>query len=201
MTDQVTSLHQQRLEAVIDVLAGSGATTVLDLGCGPGVLLERLAEMKQFTRITGIDICNDVLREARKLLEAQYGQLPDHITIQNKSFMESDPALTGYDAAVMLETIEHINADRLSLIENAVFRDYRPKLVVITTPNSEYNPLLGVPAHRYRHPDHRFEWPREKFQHWCQGLAKRQGYTVTFQNVGADHPEFGGPTQMAIFEK
>ncbi|MGM0422617.1 MAG: methyltransferase, partial [Pseudomonadota bacterium] len=177
----------------------SGAASVLDLGCGPGVLLERLAEMKEFTRITGIDICEDVLTEARALLETRYGRLPDHIRIENKSFMQSDATLTGYDAAVMLETIEHINADRLSLIENAVFRDYRPGLVVVTTPNSEYNPLLGVPAHRYRHPDHRFEWPREKFQHWCQGLARRQGYTVTFRNVGGNHPDFGGPTQMAVF--
>jgi hypothetical protein len=100
--------------------------------------------------------------------------------------------LTGFDAATLVEVIEHIEPDKLSLVERAVFRDMRPALVIVTTPNSDFNALLGVPGHRMRHPDHRFEWGSARFRAWAAGVARRNGYDVTCGNVA-------GGTQMAVF--
>lgn len=195
-----TLLHQQRLETVLQVLKKSGAKSVLDLGCGEGVLIEKLASIDQFENITGIDICETSLQRARQRLEENHACVPDHVHIKTGSFTKADNDLRGFHAAVMVETIEHIDPDKLSTIENAVFSDLRPDMVIITTPNSDYNPLLGVPDHRMRHPDHRFEWGMKKFRNWCNGVAGRNGYDVDFRHIGGAHPRYGGPTQIAIFK-
>jgi len=199
--NETTALHDQRLEAVLNVLQDSEAQNVLDLGCGDGFLLEKLAGIPQFKKITAIDICEASIHTAQKRMEDCFGEIPDHVLIKHASFTEADNDLCGFHAAVMLETIEHIDPDKLSTVENAVFGYFRPNMVFITTPNSDYNAILGVPATRMRHPDHRFEWGLQKFQSWCDGVAERNGYSAVFKDIGGAHPHYGGPTQMAIFNK
>lgn len=199
--NETTALHDQRLEAVLHTLQESKAQSVLDLGCGEGFLVEKLADMPQFKKIIAIDICEISLNTAQERLENCFGVMPDHVLIKHASFTETNDDFRGFHAAVMLETIEHIDPDKLSTVENAVFADLRPDMVVITTPNSDYNAILGVPVTRMRHPDHRFEWPRDKFRRWCLGIAGRNGYAAVFQDIGGAHPHYGGPTQMAIFNK
>jgi 3' terminal RNA ribose 2'-O-methyltransferase Hen1 len=194
-----TFMHEARLSAVLDALLASGAQSVLDLGCGSGPLLARLARMPQFRRIVGVDIALDALQSIGRWLGQEGLSGDGRISLLHGSFMEPNSDLAGFDAAVLVETIEHIERERLSCVEKAVFAGYRPGIVIITTPNSECNELLGVPKHRLRHPDHRFEWPREKFRAWAGGVASRNGYDVRFADVGWVHPTFGGPTQMAIF--
>ena len=77
----------------------------------------------------------------------------------------------------------------------------RPQHVIVTTPNADYNPVLGVPAHRFRHPDHHFEWSRDRFGQWADGVAARGGYTVTRRDVAGAHPALGGASQMALFTR
>jgi small RNA 2'-O-methyltransferase len=115
------------------------------------------------------------------------------------SMTKADQELAGFDCAVLIETIEHVDPDRLSALDRAVFRGMRPRTVVVTTPNAEFNPLLGVPPRRFRHPDHRFEWSRAKFQNWAEGVARRNGYAVRCADIGGRHPELGGASQMAVF--
>ena len=196
-----TPLHQQRLESVIALLQENNVKSVIDLGCGPGVLLAELADLGCFETLSGTDICEDSLRQARQRLTAGRDALPSYIRIFQGSFMQEDSRFLGYDAAVLVETIEHVEPDQLSKLENTVFVAARPKLVIITTPNHDYNPVLGVPNNRFRHPDHRFEWGLKKFQNWCEGVAGRSGYAVTFKPVGATHPALGGPTQMAVMKR
>jgi hypothetical protein len=101
---------------------------------------------------------------------------------------------------VLVETIEHLDAERLGAFENSVLGRLRPDAVVVTTPNAEYNALLGVPAHRFRHPDHRFEWDRARFRGWADGVARRQGYRVGCTDIAGRHPRLGGASQMAVFD-
>lgn len=183
------------------VLCQSGVESVIDFGCGPGFLLSRLVEAAQFSKITGVDICPAALKDAERRLKQDSQTLPRHVLLISGSFTQKDERFSGYGAAVLLETIEHVEPDRLSMIENTIFGAARPGLVIITTPNQEYNHLLGVPAHRFRHPGHRFEWPRRKFESWCGGVAGRNGYTAVFESVGGTHPTWGGPTQMALFHR
>lgn len=197
-----TELHQERLDLVVEALLVSGAESVLDMGCGSGDLLLLLAQQQQFQRLVGIDTSLEVLREARRHL-TQHRYPPDgqRLTLYQASFTDCLEELMGFDAVVMVETIEHVTPGRLSLVERAVFTGYSPQTVLITTPNSEYNPLHGMKAGEFRHPDHQFEWDRVKFQGWVQGVAGRNGYEVRFEDIGNVDPTVGGSTQMALFTR
>jgi small RNA 2'-O-methyltransferase len=194
-----TWLHEERLAAVREAVLESGAASILDLGCGDGDLMVRLVDEPGIERIVGVDLCRASLDRLRTRLAAIDGNGPGKVHLILGSMSEADPALRGFDCAVLIETIEHVDPDRLSGLERAVFSGMRPRTVVVTTPNAEFNPLLGVPARRFRHPDHRFEWPRGKFRRWAEGVAGRNGYTVRCADIGGHHPELGGASQMAVF--
>ncbi len=194
-----TALHEARFAAVLEIVLASGARTVLDLGCGDGGLLLRLAEAPAIERLVGIDKSPDALAALRQKLDVMLPAVTAKVTLREGSYARPDPALRGFDAAIMIETIEHIEPGHLSAVEHAVFQRLAPRLVVVTTPNADFNPLLGVPEHRMRHPDHRFEWGRERFAGWAEKVARRHGYRATLHALGGSHPTLGGPSQMAIF--
>jgi 3' terminal RNA ribose 2'-O-methyltransferase Hen1 len=112
-----------------------------------------------------------------------------------------DRRLEGFDAAALVEVIEHLDPPRLGALERNVFADARPGTVVVTTPNAEYNVRWPGLDGGLRHPDHRFEWTREEFAAWADAVAARNGYAVRRLPVGADDPEVGPPTQMAVFSR
>lgn len=174
---------------------------MLDLGCGDGRLLQRLAAQPQLTRIVGIDISTEAIAGARRRLGIEPGAPDGRIALLRASFAEPEPELCGFDAAVLLETIEHVEPDRLSRVERAVFGGFRPACILVTTPNQEYNRLHGLPPGAFRHPDHRFEWTRTKFRRWARGVAERNGYAVTFGHIGELDPRFGASNQVARFAR
>ena len=196
---QMTSLHEERLDIVASTLKRTGARTILDLGCGSGSLLYRLAALPEFELIVGLEQSGVSIRQARLTLEPWLSTSPDRIRLVRGSYTESNPALTGFDAAAMVETIEHVYPGELSKVEVAVYGEYRPGLLLMTTPNREYNPLFGLVAGEFREEDHKFEWDRTKFRHWARGVASRNGYRVEFGGIGEHHPELGPPTQTALF--
>lgn len=194
-----TALHDERIETVAQLAVACGAKRLLDLGCGSGELLARLAREAQFRRIVGIDISPQALYAARDLLGLDQRMDDGRIALLEASFTQPDERLRGFDAALLVETIEHIPPQRLSLVEHAVFAWSRPQTVVITTPNQEYNVLHGMPPDAMRHPEHCFEWDRPKFRKWATGLARRNGYTVEFGDIGIADPLLGSSTQLALF--
>jgi SAM-dependent methyltransferase len=195
-----TLLHIERLDAVVRALLESGSVSELDLGCGPGELLLRLREEPQFVRLLGIDIDGRALADARAALGLNWLQPDPRLAVRLGSFEEVDAELKGFDAAVMLETIEHIPLGHLPRVEHAVFAGMHPPMVLVTTPNQEYNVLHGMAAGRKRHPGHHFEWTRAQFQHWAGGVAQRHGYSVSFSDLGPPDPVRGSSTQMAKFD-
>ena len=192
--------HEERLGAVQGVVRASAARRVLDLGCGDGDLLVRLAADPRIETLVGLDICAVSLDRLRKRLAAA-PPASARIDLRVASMTEPTPDLAGFDCAVLLETIEHIDPDRLSTLETALFAKMRPRVAVITTPNAEFNTILGVPAGRFRHPDHRFEWDRARFRRWARRVAQEAGYAVRFQDIAGQHPALGGASQMAVFER
>ena len=197
-----TDLHHTRLDAVVQCLLASRARVVADLGCGHGELIERLRDHAQFSLILGIDIDPVSLDCARDRLGLDILDQDSRLRVLAGSFENSD-WLNGVaiDAAVMLETIEHIDPGRLSRVERAIFGQIQPKMVVITTPNKEYNILHGLSPEHKRHPGHRFEWTRAQFRSWCEGVAQRNGYAILFQDVGPRDSLRGSSTQMAQFSR
>ncbi|WP_235937470.1 methyltransferase [Marinobacter caseinilyticus] len=195
----MTSLHEERLDHVLSVLKRSGARRILDLGCGSGSLLYRMVREPQFTQITGLEMSGVSLAQARTMLAAPLREEPSRLRLLRGSYAEKNDQLTGFDMAAMVETIEHVHPNCLSNVELAVFGQYRPGKLFMTTPNREYNPLFDLEPGEFREPDHKFEWDRARFHRWASGVAQRNRYTVTFGGIGAFHPDFGEPTQTALF--
>lgn len=195
-----TRLHEQRLDVVMDLLVHGQARRVIDLGCGSGDLLKRLVACPQFEKIVGIDTCVEALAQAQRELPLQE-IVQGRVTLMYGSFTEGDPRHSRFDAAVMLETIEHVDPRRLSAVERFVFSQVGAPLVLITTPNREYNEVLGMDEHAHRHPEHAFEWSRPRFEAWARGVARRNGYFVEFGGIGDAHPALGSPSQVAIFHR
>lgn len=197
------SLHEQRVGMVRTVLKQSGAQRILDLGCGEGRLLRLLLEERQFTKILGMDVSYRTLEIAARRLKLE--QLPERqrqrIELIHGSLMYRDPRLEGYDAAAVVEVIEHLDPPRLAAFERVLFECARPSTVVITTPNQEYNVKWDtLPAGALRHTDHRFEWTRAEFQVWAEGICQRFGYGVRILPLGPEDADVGAPSQMAVFE-
>ena len=195
-------LAEQRRDAVLAALAESGATQVLDLGCGGGALLGALVKERRYTRIVGTDVSSRALDLAHRKLRLD--QVPerqkDRVTLWQSALTYRDDRLRGFDAAVLMEVIEHLDPPRLPALEESVFGHARPTTVVVTTPNVEYNGLYeGLTG--MRHSDHRFEWTRAEFQEWATRTASAHGYAVSFRGVGDTDEHAGSPTQMAVFVK
>jgi len=192
-------LHDIRLEHVLHAIKATGARSVLDLGCGSGALLTKLAASGAFDYLLGLEQSGLALMEARERLGAYLNQSEVAVRLRCGSYTESQPALKGYDAAAMVETIEHVEPGHLSRVESVVFTQMCPRWVFVTTPNREYNPLLDLEPGEFREADHKFEWDRARFRHWARGTASRNGYSVRFEGIGDVDPSLGPPSQMAVF--
>ncbi len=195
------SLHETRLNFVLGALLDSGASSVVELGCGSGAFLKCAASQEQIRHIVGIDASEESLAVARRELAPFIDGDAQKVSLINGSCLDENLSLAGFDAAVLVETIEHLDPRRLSTLERVLFVAYRPLTIVVTTPNKEYNVLYGLGEDELREPDHRFEWSRLRFRAWAQRLARHHGYRVIFANVGECHPTFGTPTQAARFTR
>lgn len=195
-------LAVQRRDAIVGALKATDAAKVLDLGCGQGQLVQELLKDTRFTEIVGVDVSMRALTIAsrRLKLDRMGERQAERVKLVQGSLAYTDKRLKGYDAAVLSEVIEHLDLPRLPALEYAVFGSARPRTVIVTTPNVEYNVRWEtLPAGHVRHGDHRFEWTREEFRGWAGTVAERHGYDVEFVAVGPDDPEVGPPTQMAVF--
>jgi 3' terminal RNA ribose 2'-O-methyltransferase Hen1 len=202
--DRPVPLAHHRREAILAALRAAGATRVLDLGCGQGQLVQALLKDPAFTEIVGVDVSVRALTVAsrRLRLDRMGERQAARVKLLQGSLTYTDKRLTGYDAAVLSEVVEHVDLPRLPALEDAVFGSARPRTVLVTTPNVEYNVRWeSLPAGHARHQDHRFEWTRAEFRDWAAGVAGRYGYDVEFTPVGPEDPEVGAPTQLAAFTR
>jgi 3' terminal RNA ribose 2'-O-methyltransferase Hen1 len=202
--EERVSLNQQRLATVLAALRATGARRVLDLGCGEGRLLRMLMEEKSFDEVVGMDVSHRALEIAAERLKLE--RLPERrrerIRLIHGSLMYRDRRLEGFDAAAVVEVLEHMDPPRLAAFERVLWQHARPATIVLTTPNADYNVRWpSLPAGDFRHRDHRFEWTRAEFHDWAGGVAERWGYAVRFAPVGPEDAEVGAPTQMAVFTR
>jgi 3' terminal RNA ribose 2'-O-methyltransferase Hen1 len=202
--EEKISLNTQRIGSVLAVLRQSGAKRVIDLGCGEGRLLRALLTDKSFTEIYGMDVSYRSLEMARERMH--FDRLPprqqERIKLMQGSLTYRDDRLAGFDAATVVEVIEHLDPPRLSAFERVLFEYARPAVVVVTTPNAEYNVKFeDLPAGKLRHHDHRFEWRRDEFRDWAGKISARFGYAVRLLPVGPEDTAVGAPTQMGVFAR
>ncbi len=197
-------LGEQRIQVVLDTVRTLGATRVLDLGCGEGRLISELIREPAIGSVTGLDVSHRALAtaEQRLHLDTLPNRQRERINLLHGSLTYRDKRLSGFEAAIAMEVIEHIDPPRLDAFEEVVFGSAKPSAVLITTPNVEYNTLFtGLAAGDFRHRDHRFEWTRQQFQTWSREVADRRQYDVRFADIGPEHDTHGAPTQMAVFTR
>ena len=195
-------LHDIRLKLVAEKLKQSGAASVIDLGCGDGKLLRLLLKEKQFTRIAGTDVSYSELEKSQDKLH--WNEMPEkqreRLSLFQSSLTYRDKRFSGFDAAAVVEVIEHLDPNRLPALEKSLFTYAKPQTIVLTTPNREYNVRYeNLSAGKVRHSDHRFEWTRSEFEAWAERVARENNYTVAFFPVGEEEKNIGAPSQMAVF--
>ncbi len=204
IVEKPISLNDQRLAAVIDRIQASGARRVVDLGCGGGKLVQRILRDTNAEKVVGVDVSYRALQGAsRRLhLDTMAPRQRERVDLVQGALTYRDRRLQGFDAATVIEVIEHLDPPRLGAFERALFAHARPRTVIVTTPNVEYNALFEtLPTGTLRHRDHRFEWTRSEFEDWATGIAGRHGYTVELAGIGPEDAERGSPTQMAVFRR
>jgi 3' terminal RNA ribose 2'-O-methyltransferase Hen1 len=194
-------LHDVRHATALEVLQSQGAHSVLDLGCGDGRLLSKLLKVRSVERVTGVDVSIRALEAAARRLRLDTLPPPvrERVSLLHGSVLYRDARFEGHDAIAAIEVVEHLDAARLRAFERVVFEFARPRVVVLTTPNREYNVLFeNLGEGKLRHGDHRFEWTRAEFRAWADA-RKEQGYSFTHHDIGELHEEHGGPSQMGVF--
>ncbi len=202
--EKTISLNDRRIGTVVAVLKEAGVRRVIDMGCGEGKLIRRLLQEREFQEIVGMDVSYHALETAseRLHLEQMPARQKERIKLLQGSLTYRDKRMSGFDGATCIEVIEHLDPPRLSAFERVLFEFAQPSLVVLTTPNIEYNPkFVTLPAGQLRHRDHRFEWTRAEFQNWANQICSRFGYSVRFLPIGDEDPLVGAPTQMGIFTR
>jgi 3' terminal RNA ribose 2'-O-methyltransferase Hen1 len=196
------SLNEQRRAAVLAAVSAAGARTVGDLGCGEGALVADLAVDRSIEAVVATDVSVRALQATQRRLLRLGNAHRERVRLFQSSLTYRDDRIAGLDAAVLMEVIEHIDPSRLTAMEQVVFGHAAPATVLVTTPNADHNVRFAtLPAGHFRHHDHRFEWTRAQLRDWADRVADRFGYTPRFLPVGADDPEVGPPTQLAIFSR
>jgi 3' terminal RNA ribose 2'-O-methyltransferase Hen1 len=175
---------------------------VLDLGCGEGRLVQALLGEPSISQVTGVDVSTRALERAAERLHL--AEMSDRrrarVELLQGGVTYRDARFSGFDAATLVEVVEHLDEPRLDALEQVVFHHAAPTTVIVTTPNREHNVRFpALPAGRLRHRDHRFEWTRAQFAAWANGVAREHGYAVALHGIGDADPEVGAPTQMAVF--
>ena len=201
---EFTPLNTMRMETVKNAVLASGASSVIDLGCGECRLTSLLLNEQQIRKITACDVSTAVLEKAAQRLHID--RMPsarrDKLTLMQASLTYRDKRFEGFDCACVIEVIEHIEPMRIPSFERAVFEFAAPKTVVLTTPNSEYNVNYEhMQENELRHGDHRFEWTRDEFKEWTDHICKKFGYTCVISGIGDNDEKYGTPTQMGVFTK
>lgn len=203
-SERAPKLSEVRIGAVLSVLRAEGVRRVIDLGCGEGKLVGRLLDDADFEQVTGVDVSATAVEEAQRRLrlDRMAERQRRRLELFQGSVVYRDDRFSGFDAAVLMEVVEHVDLPRLPALERVVFGYACPRVVVVTTPNAEYNVLYErMRAGAMRNADHRFEWPRPEFRAWAGGVAQQYGYQVRYLPVGPEDPELGSATQMGVFTR
>lgn len=216
-------LSKQRVEYAVQHIKKSSATTLVDFGCGSGSLLDSLLDYPtSLEKMVGADLSQKSLSRAAKILHAKLSAKSDagikSAILYHGSITEFDPRLCGFDIGTCLEVIEHMEEEQACLFGDIALSYFRPKVLIVSTPNYEYNVILQRSSPttqeedpdekslsqscKFRNHDHKFEWTREQFNHWASNLAERHHYSVEFSGVGGSGDvEPGFASQIAVFKQ
>ncbi|XP_011506208.1 PREDICTED: uncharacterized protein LOC105368784 [Ceratosolen solmsi marchali] len=206
--------YKQRYMAVehilTELICSGKIKKIVDFGCSELELFYYLKNLTGVEELLFVDIDKSILEACK---EKAQPVTTDYMHAKTNSFIvrilqgsvtEADKHLENSDAVICMELIEHLYPEPLIELPYNIFHFIKPQVVIITTPNADFN-VLYPKMIKYRHPDHKFEWSRQQFQDWANNIISRfPEYTVTFHGIcygPAGTEEFGASTQMAVFHK
>ncbi|KAA8783213.1 3' terminal RNA ribose 2'-O-methyltransferase Hen1 [Paenibacillus sp. 4624] len=197
-------LNDLRYRAITDIVASlPEKSRIVDMGAGEGKLSARLAYISGVESILAVEPSG----QARLRAMERFAKMQDRAGVQAMpepmlgSLFYFDEQLQHQDVIILCEVIEHIEEYRLSSIMDTILKEYRPQVLLVTTPNKEYNEVYAMEQEQFRHHDHRFEWTREEFIVQCASWAKKGNYDYEIRGIGEDKEGFGQPTQLAMFTR
>ena len=193
-------LNELRYKRIVEVVSNLPVKkSVVDLGSGEGKLAVQLGFIDGVQEILAVEPSEKEQLKARRRFE----KVKDRTAFVEPtpmwgSLFYYDERLKNKDVIILCEVIEHIDEERLPKIMDLLLRDYKPGVLLITTPNREYNEVYDMQDAK-RHDDHRFEWTRAEFEQWCAEKNQSGHYELTFDGIGEMHAIHGFPTQMCLF--
>ena len=108
------ALWKQRRSFVSGVLRKHEITSVLDLGCGEGALLEILINDASFQNLGGVELCSEALEEAvdrcspKEMDRSFLRELPLQLNFFQGSLDTPDSRCRAYDAITCIEVYDTI---------------------------------------------------------------------------------------------
>ncbi|KAI0236512.1 Small RNA 2'-O-methyltransferase [Lamellibrachia satsuma] len=204
-------LSRQRYAHVADILRAERMTRVVDFGCGSCHVFPYLKQVVTIEDITGVDCDRSLLEMKRFAVKPLLSDFQDRyrrmtpltMRLFHGSLAQYDSRLCNCEAAILIEVIEHLTVQELAAMPRVLFAEVQPQLIIITTPNAEFN-VLFPNFSGMRHEDHKFEWTRDEFQKWCEVQTLKYGYSVEFDGVGEDpggRRDLGHCSQLAVFHR
>lgn len=182
-------LYIQRYNNVSGLLFDFNCKSFMDIGSAECKLIHLLKQTNQnLNLIIGLDLDESILEKNKSkftdnlvdLFHCRENPLDLYIikgdiSKPDKYFLEKFCQKNcGLDFVSMVEIIEHMYPETLQNCIHTVFEHLRPKYVLISTPNSEFNVVFEENVYderkidqKFRHWDHKFEWSREEFEKWC----------------------------------
>jgi hypothetical protein len=221
-------LYIQRYDLVSDLLIKYECKTYMDIGCADSKLIRYIKNTNEMLNlIVGLDLDSEVLEGAKEKITGVLfdfihpRQQPLDLCLLQGDIAQPDPYFVeklnhenfGLDFVSLVEIIEHLYPETLKNCINTVFGMLKPRICLITTPNSDFNVVFGDEwqqnGQKFRHWDHKFEWTRCEFQNWCQNeiLSQFNDYELVFYSgLGQPPDEFvsqnvGECTQLALFQR
>ena len=160
-------LYHERNLCIKKILDDMNIGSVLDCGCGNGRLLFLLYQQKKYSKLTGIDISEKRIQQAKKKYSTT------DIVFLNKSLFDLDKNFFWHEAIVASEIIEHFTVNELDAFCEIIFNICAPNLAIITTPNKSYNSNYETLCNGLRHSSHLFEFNEEELTTFLNTIIKK----------------------------
>ncbi|MBU5353500.1 methyltransferase domain-containing protein [Paenibacillus barcinonensis] len=197
-------LNELRYRAITDIVASlPNKRRIVDMGAGEGKLSARLAYIPGVEMIAAVEPSG----QSRLRAKERFARLQDRAGVKAVpeamlgSLFYFDEQMQHMDVMILCEVIEHVEEYRLDRIMDTILNEYRPEVLLVTTPNKEYNEVYEMEQKQLRHQDHRFEWTREQFSMRCAQWAEKGDYAYGISGIGEHKEGFGQPTQLVKFSR
>lgn len=184
--------YKIRNQKIISILASKEIKTIIDFGCGDGKLIDSLSHKVWPKQISGVDISKKRINK----IQAKHAD-NSKICTYCQSFFEYNSVFSNFEAIILAEVIEHLPPTELKKLFNLIFLYYKPKLVIITTPNRSYNVNFEILHHGLRHSSHFFELSEDDIKIFISEMKE----TYSNYNIINDYCDENRISHLVIAER